>query len=79
VRLALVEADGRAPVAGRIERAGAVFWVAAGAVAPPPGLSRAAAAERYLVTPGPAGGKPAAFVVAGCTGRPLGRGARRAA
>jgi uncharacterized protein (DUF58 family) len=79
VRLALVEADDRSPVTGRIERAGAVFWVAAGAGTAPPGLSRAAAAERYLVTPVPAGRVAASFVVAGCSGRALHRGARRAA
>jgi uncharacterized protein (DUF58 family) len=80
VRLALVEADDRAPVAGRIERAGAVFWVAAGVSSPPPGLARAAAAERYLVTPLTRDrAAPNSFVVAGCAGRALGRGARRAA
>src|SRR5204863_306467 len=41
-RLALVEPDAAAPVGGRIERAGAVFWVSAGALAPPPGIARAA-------------------------------------
>jgi uncharacterized protein (DUF58 family) len=79
VRLALVEADDRVPVTGRIERAGALFWVAAGAGVPPPGLARAAAAERYLVTPVATGGSAPSFVVAGCSGRQLGRGARRAA
>jgi uncharacterized protein (DUF58 family) len=79
IRLALVEADDRAPVAGRLERAGALFWVAAGAGTPPPGLARAAAVERYLVTPVPSGPAAASFVVAGCAGRPLGRASRRAA
>jgi uncharacterized protein (DUF58 family) len=79
IRLALVEADDRPPVAARLERAGALFWVAAGAGVPPPGLARAAASERYLVTPVPSGPAAASFVVAGCAGRPLGRPARRAA
>jgi uncharacterized protein (DUF58 family) len=79
IRLALVEADDRAPVPGRLERAGALFWVAAGAGAPPPGLARAAAAERFLVTPVPIGPAAGSFVVAGCAGRPLGRTSRRAA
>lgn len=72
-RLALVEADDSAPVAGRIERAGAVFWVAAGAVAPPPGIARAATALRYLVTPSPLPGQRPEFTVAGCGVHRLGR------
>jgi uncharacterized protein (DUF58 family) len=79
VRLALVEADDRVPVPGRLERAGALYWVAAGAGTPPQGLARAAAAERYLVTPVPSGPAAGSFVVAGCAGRPLGRASRRAA
>jgi uncharacterized protein (DUF58 family) len=72
-RLALIEADDQAPVAGRIERAGAVFWVAAGAVAPPPGIARAAAALRYLVTPADMPGSQPEFTVAGCGVHRLGR------
>jgi uncharacterized protein (DUF58 family) len=79
IRLALVEADDRAPVPGRLERAGALFWVAAGAGTPPPGLARAAVTERFLVTPVPSGRAAGSFVVAGCAGRPLGRASRRAA
>jgi len=84
VRLALVEPTDAAPVAGRLERSGAVFWVAASALGPPAGLRRAAAAARWLVTPveaDDAGPPPdAAFVVAGCAGRLIGhRHARRAA
>jgi uncharacterized protein (DUF58 family) len=79
IRLALVQAGDASPVPGRLERAGALFWVAAGAGTPPPGLARAAAAERYLVTPVPSGPAAASFVVAGCAGRPLGRATRRAA
>jgi uncharacterized protein (DUF58 family) len=79
IRLALVEAEDRAPVPGRLERAGALFWVAAGAGEPPAGLARAAAAERFLVTPVPSGRAAASFVVAGCAGRPLVRPSRRAA
>ncbi len=72
-RLALVEAEDGAPVAGRIERAGAVFWVAAGATGPPPGIARAAAALRYLVTPGTVPGQRPEFIVAGCGVHRLGR------
>jgi uncharacterized protein (DUF58 family) len=79
IRLALVEAGDAPPVPGRLERAGALFWVAAGAGAPPPGLARAAASQRFLVTPVPSGPAAGSFVVAGCAGRPLGRASRRAA
>jgi uncharacterized protein (DUF58 family) len=72
-RLALVEAEDGAPVAGRIERAGAVFWVAAGAVGPPPGIARAAAALRFLVTPTPVPGQKPEFIVAGCGVHRIGR------
>jgi uncharacterized protein (DUF58 family) len=79
-RLALVEADDAAPVGGRIERAGAVFWVAAGALAPPPGIARAAAALRFLVTPAPIPGRRPEFTVAGCGVHRLGRrGAKQVA
>jgi uncharacterized protein (DUF58 family) len=79
-RLALVEADDAAPVMGRIERAGAVFWVAAGAVGPPAGIARAAAALRFLVTPIPLPGQRPEFTVAGCGVHRLGRrGAGRVA
>jgi uncharacterized protein (DUF58 family) len=79
-RLALIEADDGAPVAARIERAGAVFWVAAGASAPPQGIARAAAALRYLVTPAEVPGQTPEFMVAGCGVHRLGRrGARSAA
>jgi uncharacterized protein (DUF58 family) len=79
-RLALVEADDGAPITGRIERAGAVFWVSAGAAAPPQGIARAAAALRYLVTPSPLPGQSPEFTVAGCGVHRLGRrGARRVA
>jgi uncharacterized protein (DUF58 family) len=67
VRLALVEAGSAAPFAGRLERLGAILWVTA---APggntPPGLKRAAAGARYVVTPEVIAGRPAAFSVAGC-------------
>jgi uncharacterized protein (DUF58 family) len=72
-RLALIEADDDAPITGRIERAGAVFWVAAGAVAPPQGIARAAAALRFLVTPADVDGQRPEFVVAGCGVHRLGR------
>jgi hypothetical protein len=72
-RLALIEADEGPPAPGRIERAGAVFWVAAGAVAPPPGIARAAAALRFLVTPADMPGQKPEFTVAGCGVHRLGR------
>jgi hypothetical protein len=78
-RLALVQAQDGAPVAGRLERAGAVFWVAAGAAAPPPGIARAAAAVRYLVTPAPVPEGRVEFTVAGCSVQRIGRGAARSA
>jgi uncharacterized protein (DUF58 family) len=85
VRLALV-APGAAPAAGRLERGGEIYWVAPSAASVPVGLGRAAAAERWLVTPldGPAGDGSAItgaeFLVAGCAGRAVGRRpARRAA
>src|SRR3954466_7656916 len=65
-RLALIEAEDGAPVSGRIERAGAVFWVSAGAVAPPQGIARAAAALRFLVTPVAVPGRQPEFTIAGC-------------
>jgi uncharacterized protein (DUF58 family) len=79
-RLALLEADAGAPASTRIERAGAVFWVSAGAAAAPAGIARAVAAARYIVTPTPLPGRPVEFTVAGCSCQRLGRGhARRAA
>jgi hypothetical protein len=72
VRLALVQADPRPPAAGRVERVGAVFWVAA-AGGVPSGLSRAAARERWIVTPSDVPASSGGFAVAGCTGRKLGR------
>jgi hypothetical protein len=78
-RLALLEAEDGAPVAARVERSGAVFWVAAGASAAPAGLSRAAAAARYLVTPAPTGGARVEFTVAGCSVQRVSRRATRAA
>ena len=82
VRLALVEAGDGAPFAGRLERLGAILWVTAapGADAPP-GLKRAAAGARYVVTPEPIAGRAAAFEVAGCqayrVGARTGGGRRR--
>lgn len=71
VRLALVEADSRPPAAGRIERTGAVLWIAA-APGVPAGLARAAAAERWLVTPSDEPPPPGAFSAGGCVGRRVG-------
>jgi uncharacterized protein (DUF58 family) len=76
-RLALIEADDAAPVTARIERAGAVFWVAPGAQAPPQGIARAAAALRFLVTPSPLAGQRPEFTVAGCGVHRLGRRASK--
>jgi uncharacterized protein (DUF58 family) len=67
VRLALVEETQVAPFAGRVERLGAILWVsAASGATTPAGLARAAAGARYIVTPEPFEGRPAAFAVAGC-------------
>lgn len=84
-RLALV-APGPAPLLpARFARTGAVFWVtgreaATGGSRVPPTLARAVGAARFLVEPGPAPvGASAAFTVAGCSGRRLDRGSRRAA
>jgi len=80
VRLALVEPGG-APPAGRIERAGSIYWVTACATVPA-GLVRAAARERWHVAP-PADGRAGApgagvdFLVSGCEGRVVGRPALR--
>lgn len=77
VRLALAEAGDTAPFAGRLERLGAILWVTAmAAAAPPPGLARAAAGARYLVTPAAADGRPASFAVAGCQGYRIGARSR---
>jgi uncharacterized protein (DUF58 family) len=72
-RLALIQPEDGAPVSGRIERAGAVFWVAAGATGPPQGIARAAASLRFLVTPVEMPGQRPEFVVAGCGVHRLGR------
>jgi uncharacterized protein (DUF58 family) len=78
-RLALIEPEDGPPLAARVERAGAVFWVAAGASSAPPGIARAAAAVRYLVTPAPMSEGRVEFTVAGCSVIRLGRAARSAA
>ena len=74
VRLALVEPDTRPPTAGRVERTGALIWVAA-APGVPAGLARAAAAERWLVTPSDDTPPPGGFSAGGCVGRRVGRSA----
>jgi uncharacterized protein (DUF58 family) len=82
VRLALIQATGTAPFAGRLERQGVILWVTAmDGAAPPHGLARAAAAARFLVTPEPMPGRPAEFAVSGCSGYRLGAraGAKRKA
>jgi uncharacterized protein (DUF58 family) len=78
VRLALIEETDTSPFAGRLERLGAILWVTAMAAAKaPPGLARAAAAARYLVTPEPIDGRPASFTVAGCQAYRIGKRAGR--
>jgi uncharacterized protein (DUF58 family) len=82
VRLALVEAGTTAPFAGRLERLGAILWVTATpGAATPPGLSRAAAGARYLVTPESIHGRRVEFAVAGCQAYRVGAraGGRKAA
>jgi uncharacterized protein (DUF58 family) len=81
VRLALVQAGDTAPFTGRLERLGAILWVTAMAGGgTPPGLARAAAGARYVVTPERLAGRHAAFSVAGCHAYRVGArgGARRA-
>ena len=78
-RLALVEATDAAPAVTRLERTGSIFWVTAGAAAPPAGLTRAAAAARYLVTPAGVDGRAPSFTVAGCAGYRLERPRARVA
>jgi uncharacterized protein (DUF58 family) len=78
-RLALIEPEDGAPLAARVERSGAVFWVAAGATAPPAGIARAAAAVRYLVTPAPIADGRTEFYVAGCAVQRLDRRSTRRA
>ena len=78
-RLALLEPEDGPPLAARVERAGAVFWVAASSTAPPAGIARAAAAVRYLVTPAEGVEGRVEFTVAGCAVRRLDRRANRSA
>ena len=78
-RLALLQADAGAPASSRIERAGSVFWVTAGAAVPPTGIARAVAAARFVVSPQPIAGRPVEFTVAGCACQRLGRGRARSA
>jgi uncharacterized protein (DUF58 family) len=76
-RLALVEAGAAPPALARAPRGGAVLWVTASdARRPPRVVERLAAGARFIVTPFPLPGRPAAFSVAGCTGQAL-DGARR--
>jgi uncharacterized protein (DUF58 family) len=79
VRLALVEPTAGAPLLGRAQRSGAVFWVSPSGAGRPPGLSRATAGASFLVTPSGGDGARAAFSVAGCRGYRLGRARGRVA
>jgi uncharacterized protein (DUF58 family) len=79
-RLAVVEEGDGAPSSAGIRRRGAVIWVSAAE----PGAALAAlrsagVTARYLATPGSGGRGPAAFSVAGCTGRRVSPALRTAA
>lgn len=65
VRLALVEESAAPPLRARVDRGGALLWVAAAAT-PPAALLHARAPARYLITPAPPAGRAPAFTVAGC-------------
>jgi uncharacterized protein (DUF58 family) len=79
VRLALIESGAPPPAMARAPRGGAVLWVTASdARRAPRVLERLAAGARFLVTPFPLRGCPAAFRVAGCTGQALDAARRRA-
>ena len=79
-RLALVQASDPMPVTARLDRSGAVFWVAAGGGEAPIGLARARAGSRFLVVPEPLRARPPDFSVAGCAVHRVGhRPTRRAA
>lgn len=68
-RLAVVEAGTPPPAVARTIRPGAVFWVTAAERPALPRALRGGAAPRYLVAPGRADPRAAAFTVAGCSGR----------
>ena len=76
-RLAVVEPGAAAPPVSRTIRSGAVFWVTASPRPALPQALRTGAAPRYVVAPAAAGGRGAAFTVAGCEGRLFGAGPRR--
>lgn len=73
-RLALVAPANVPPVIAGL-RTGAIFWVAGRAGARLPEALRATPSPRFLVVPGAA--SDAVFTVAGCSGVPAGRSARR--
>jgi hypothetical protein len=77
-RLALIGPGAGAPAARLDARRGSIYWVTANPDRRLPRTLERAYAQPYLVTPGEPGGR-AAFRVAGCSGIPVGRGARRAA
>ncbi len=78
-RLALVGVADAPAALPRSVGASAVFWVLAARRPAPRALARAGTAHRYLVTPGPAPPRGAAFTVAGCAGTRLERVRARAA
>lgn len=69
--LALVEPGGGPPRLAPAELRAGVIWVSASASARPP----AGVTHGFIVTPAVPGDAPAAFTVAGCSGRALDRGA----
>lgn len=79
-RLAVVDGGGAPALSGLASRRGAIFYVAARAVARvPPVLAHAPGAGRVLVVPGTLAGRRATFTVAGCTGYDLAPDRRRVA
>jgi uncharacterized protein (DUF58 family) len=79
-RLAVVEEGDGVPSVQGIRRRGAVIWVSASEPGTALGALRSAGVPaRYLATPGSGGRGPAAFAVAGCTGRRVPPVARLAA
>jgi uncharacterized protein (DUF58 family) len=78
VRLALLQAAQAPPRLRPADRSSTLFWVTARRE-PPATLAGSRASERYLVSPHEHGPGRAAFAVAGCAARRLGRAQARAA
>jgi uncharacterized protein (DUF58 family) len=77
-RLALVEPVSSPPALLRSLRSGEVYLVSSRARATIPAAMRAGSGARFLVTPEASWKGSAAFTVAGCVGRRVGRSPRRA-